>query len=59
MRARRARNRTVIRIGNNAMSHTLHSPTAADDAALHVGKLSGTHWIESLTDGTPVSGSRF
>jgi GNAT superfamily N-acetyltransferase len=46
--------RTAIRIGNNAMSNTFSPQTIPDSANLQVDKLSGTHWIESLADGTPV-----
>ncbi len=36
------------------MSNTLSPQTVADSANFHAEKLSGTHWIESLADGTRV-----
>jgi GNAT superfamily N-acetyltransferase len=45
----------ITRIENYAMPNIAHPQADADDATdIHFGKLSGTHWIESLTDGTRV-----
>jgi GNAT superfamily N-acetyltransferase len=42
-------------IENTAMSNTLHLQAGVDDAsASHFESLGGTHWIETLNDGTRV-----
>jgi GNAT superfamily N-acetyltransferase len=47
--------RTITRIENNVMSNIAHPQAGADDAsAIHFEKLGGSHWIESLADGTRV-----